>query len=82
MKHSLEILTKERAALQERYTVLEKQHNSTSDALVECTNYRNQLEISINELNKKLEVESKKRSHSVSETQELIQQLTVYKFLV
>jgi uncharacterized protein YoxC len=73
----LDILTKERAALQERYNVLENQCNLTSNALVDCTNYRNELEISVNELNKKLEDESKKTSHSMSETQELIQQLTV-----
>ncbi|EFX81812.1 hypothetical protein DAPPUDRAFT_241952 [Daphnia pulex] len=75
-KHSLNILTKERAALQERYSVIEKQCISTGDALVDCMNDRNRLENSVNELNKKLEEESKKTIHSISETQELIQQLT------
>jgi hypothetical protein len=73
----LNILTKERAALQERYSVIEKQCISTGDALVDCMNDRNRLENSVDELNKKLEEESKKTIHSISETQELIQQLTV-----
>ncbi|XP_046443565.1 myosin-11-like isoform X2 [Daphnia pulex] len=75
-KHSLNILTKERAALQERYSAIEKQCISTGDALVDCMNDRNRLENSVDELNKKLEDESKKTIHSISETQELIQQLT------
>ncbi|KAI9551963.1 hypothetical protein GHT06_022300 [Daphnia sinensis] len=76
VKHSLNILTKDRAALQDRYSLLEEKYNSTSEALVECTNHKDRLEITLDGLNKQLEEERNKTCQAISETQELIQQLT------
>ncbi|XP_032792378.2 myosin-11 isoform X2 [Daphnia magna] len=76
IKHSLNILTKDRAALQDRYGLLEKKYNSTSEALVDCTSHKDRLEKTLDGLNKQLEEERKKTCQKISETQELVQQLT------
>ncbi|XP_057377114.1 probable DNA double-strand break repair Rad50 ATPase [Daphnia carinata] len=76
VKHSLNILSKDRAALQDRYSLLEKKYNMTSEALVDCTSHKDGLEITLDGLNKELQEERKNKYQAISETQELIQQLT------
>lgn len=73
----MNILAKDRSALQDRYSLLEETFQSTSEALVDCTSHKDRLQISVNELNTHLEEESKKTCQTKSEIQELIKQLTV-----
>lgn len=63
--------------MQDRYGLLEKKYNSTSEALVDCTSHKDRLEKTLDGLNKQLEKERKKTCQKISETQELVQQLTV-----
>ncbi len=77
VKQSLNILSRERALLQDRYSLLEKECVSISEALVECKSRKDLIEITVKELNEKLEEECKKTCEKENEAQGLVKQLNV-----
>ena len=77
MKRSLNILSKERAVLQERHSLLEQECISTNEALAECKSHRDRLETTVDELNRKLEDGHKTTCENETKTQELVRQLKV-----
>ena len=77
MKRSLNILSKERAVLQERHSLLEQECISTNEALAECKSHRDRLETTVDELNRKLEDGHKTTGDNKIKTQELVKQLEV-----
>ena len=52
---SINILSQERAVLQEPHSLLEQECISTKEALAECKSQHDRLKTTVDELNKKLE---------------------------
>lgn len=76
----MQTLSEQYAELQERQSALEKQYNSTNEALIECMSQRDDLEIKNKECTAKLEFETLEKAKLESRVEQLTQEMTVRVF--